>query len=237
MRLDIESSPSMMTCMKIFALADNHGRRLRDERTADLIKQADLLLIAGDITQFGSDRDAEPIIDQFYRLNTNIMAVSGNCDQPSVVDFLEERKISVHGRAELTNDLVVFGCGGSNLTPFSTVQEYSEDEIDRTLAGINMSRPHARFRLFLTHAPPHGTKVDRTLLGGHVGSRAIRAFIETAKPDIVICGHIHEARGVDRIENTIVINPGTFPDHYTILELGDRISYSLDGDSPQLLNS
>ena len=42
-----------------------------------------------------------------------------------------------------------------------------------------------------------------------MGSTAVREFIEEVQPDVCVCGHIHESRGVDRIGRTVVVNPGT----------------------------
>ena len=39
------------------------------------------------------------------------------------------------------------------------------------------------------------------------GQEAIE-MIEEHKPDINICGHIHEAQSIDKIGETIVMNPG-----------------------------
>jgi Icc-related predicted phosphoesterase len=36
----------------------------------------------------------------------------------------------------------------------------------------------------------------------------VRAFIERAQPAVCLTGHIHEARAVDRIGQTTVVNPG-----------------------------
>jgi len=49
----------------------------------------------------------------------------------------------------------------------------------------------------------------------HVGSRAIRAFIERHQPPLVLSGHIHESPRVsgsyrDAIGRTMAINPGQF---------------------------
>ena len=57
--------------------------------------------------------------------------------------------------------------------------------------------------VFLFHAPPHQTSLDRVALDGkmidtipldvHAGSIAIRRFIEKRKPLITLHGHIHES--------------------------------------------
>jgi Icc-related predicted phosphoesterase len=57
--------------------------------------------------------------------------------------------------------------------------------------------------VFLFHAPPHGGKLDRAALDGrvvdhapvdvHVGSIAVRRFIETRQPLVTLHGHIHES--------------------------------------------
>lgn len=57
--------------------------------------------------------------------------------------------------------------------------------------------------IFLFHAPPHGTALDRAALDGrvidsvpldvHVGSIAIRRFIMGRQPRVTLHGHIHES--------------------------------------------
>ncbi len=212
--------------MKIFALTDIHGRRFNNPDIALQISATDLILIAGDITNFGSEEEAEPIIDQFFRLNSNILAVSGNCDQPGVSLFLEKRGISVEGKIKRIENLLIFGFGGSNKTPFATPQEYSEEEISKILMPLTLN-DKAQFKIFLSHTPPYGTRLDRTHFGLQVGSKIVRDFIEQKKPEITICGHIHEARGSDRLGETLIINPGPFPSHYAVINLTDRIEFEL----------
>jgi hypothetical protein len=57
--------------------------------------------------------------------------------------------------------------------------------------------------IFLFHSPPYGTRLDRAALDGrqfdaapldvHVGSIAIRRFIEERQPLVTLHGHVHEA--------------------------------------------
>jgi Icc-related predicted phosphoesterase len=69
--------------------------------------------------------------------------------------------------------------------------------------------------LFVLHSPPCDTRCDMIGASRHVGSRAIRAFIERHQPPLVLSGHIHESPRVsasyrDTIGRTIVVNPGQF---------------------------
>jgi Icc-related predicted phosphoesterase len=55
--------------------------------------------------------------------------------------------------------------------------------------------------------------------GRPVGSPAVRAFIEARRPQLAVVGHIHEGRGVDRVGETTVLNPGAARDGgYVVVE-------------------
>lgn len=73
----------------------------------------------------------------------------------------------------------------------------------------------AESTLFILHSPPRSTACDMIGAGKHVGSRAIRAFIERHQPPLILSGHIHESPRVsnsyrDTIGETLVVNPGQF---------------------------
>jgi len=79
------------------------------------------------------------------------------------------------------------------------------------LAGLS---PPAR-TIYVLHSPPHDTACDVTASRLHVGSRAIRRFVEAEQPPLVLSGHIHESPHVsgawrDQIGRTPVVNPGQF---------------------------
>jgi uncharacterized protein len=69
--------------------------------------------------------------------------------------------------------------------------------------------------LYVLHSPPRDTLCDLVGARVHVGSRAIRAFVERHQPPLVLSGHIHESPRVsgawrDAIGRTVVVNPGQF---------------------------
>jgi Icc-related predicted phosphoesterase len=69
--------------------------------------------------------------------------------------------------------------------------------------------------LFMLHSPPRETRCDMIGTRQHVGSRAVRRFVERHQPPLVLGGHIHESPRVsasyrDRIGSTVVVNPGQF---------------------------
>jgi len=212
--------------MRILGITDIHGRKNFSADILKIIGEVDLLLIAGDITNFGGADDAAEIIDEFKQLNGKILAVPGNCDTTGVNQKLIDSGVNLHGETKKINDIVFFGIGGCSRTPFNTPQEYSESDMEKLLEGFQKEKD-AAFHIMVTHSPPAKTKVDRTFTGLHVGSNSIRKFIEKYQPDLVLCGHIHEAVGVDKIEETIIINPGPFPKHYVLIDITEKISYKL----------
>jgi len=82
--------------------------------------------------------------------------------------------------------------------------------------------------MVLAHVPPHDCRLDCTGLGDHVGSRALRRFIDEHQPDLVVCGHVHEARGTERLGRTLVVNCGPATSGcYALLDLDERMDVEL----------
>ena len=89
-----------------------------------------------------------------------------------------------------------------------------EPTIAAALAGL-AARTRPAETVFVLHSPPRDTRCDMIGAQTHVGSRAIRAFIETHQPPLVLTGHIHESPRVsssyrDAIGRTVTVNPGQF---------------------------
>jgi Icc-related predicted phosphoesterase len=197
--------------MRIIAFGDIHMDYAGVEKIPGLSK-ADLVIITGDFTNFGGKEDASTVLDVIRRINPKIYAVPGNMDKASVGNYLDELGINIHGKGFVLGDLGIFGVGGSNPTPFNTPTEFSEEELGNIVNKAYQYVAQAPVKVLISHTPPFNTAAD--MIGGevHVGSTAIRKFIEEKQPDFCFTGHIHESRGEDRIGRTLILNPGMLRD-------------------------
>ena len=214
--------------MKIVCITDIHGNSDYITSVSEDLSSADMVLVAGDITHFGSALRAEEIINCLRRFNSDIFAVSGNCDRPDVDTFLTENGLSLNEKVIRAKGAQVFGISGSLPCPGTTVNEFCEQVFETKLRKIEQNIAEDLISIFVSHQPPYNTGCDVVPSGAHVGSKAVRHFIEFVTPAVCITGHIHEARGVDKIKTTEIINPGSFRDgHYAVVHIsGDQIEVS-----------
>jgi hypothetical protein len=152
--------------------------------------------------------------------------------EPAVRDLEHQGMLEyIHGRKETLGRFVVFGYACVPPTPF-LLKDWERYDISRyidpgdispeegycSVAVSERERKRATIQhdldllvgsgplenaVFLFHAPPYRTNLDRADLDGrlidgvpmdvHVGSIAVRRFIETRQPYLTLHGHIHES--------------------------------------------
>lgn len=216
--------------MKILALSDFHGFLPSFYKVVEKADEteANLIVIAGDITHFGDLEDAKKLLKILAKSGLDVLFVPGNCDPPSLASVKWDNPRCLHGRNVSVNGVRFLGVGGALRGPFYTLFEVEEEEIEAVLDAC--LEPEASENLILvSHNPPRDTKVDLTRLGLHVGSSSLRTFIEEYKPLCVLCGHIHEARGVDSLGSTVLVNPGPARDgNCAVVELNGKVKVELD---------
>ena len=188
-------------------VGDFHGESSADNNMAKFLERGyDVLVMLGDFTERGPETQVDEILPRVERVGIRTLAVPGNCDPKSAHEILDKHGINLHSKSVEIDGITFVGLGGSNLTPFNTPFEITEreimEELRRLTLGIN------RKWILVTHAPPYGTSTDLTSSDIHVGSKSIREIIENKQPLVALCGHVHEARGTDRLGRTIVVNPG-----------------------------
>lgn len=210
--------------MKIIAIVDIHGNNHPVEKIRDELESVDLVLIGGDLTHFGEGDQAKELIESLRLSNPNILAVTGNCDQKSVDEYLDKEKINLHGKAKKVDGINFIGAGGSLPCPNPTPNIYTEEEYQQILnASIDKAKKSAP-TVMVSHQPPFNTSIDTLTNGDHVGSHTVRDFIEEIKPLVCISGHIHEAAGIDEIDGTKLINPGPLgTGSYAYIEITDDL--------------
>lgn len=209
--------------MKLFAISDIHGATKPIEAAAPLIRAADWIVISGDITHTKSRAEAADVIACLEQYSIRILAVHGNWDRIEVKDFLEEKGYSLHGKGRILDEIGFFGMGGSSPTPVKTATVYTEEEIALTLqTGYEKVREASQVVL-ISHVPPRRVR-DRSFIGLRGGSHSVKAFLEVNPISLCLCGHIHEAAGIERFQNTLVANTGSFKKgHYVSVEIGPNL--------------
>jgi Icc-related predicted phosphoesterase len=198
--------------MKILAIADIHGSQYRLNLVLKNIERyfPDLLIICGDITQFGPGELAKNFLDQ---IPIETLVITGNIDTPDVEKAIDEskatniksKKVEIHG-------IVFIGLNEINQDDFKILKE--NDLPDKKI-------------VLISHKPPYGTQ-DKIFIGMHGGSKDLREIVEKYKPFLVLCGHIHEDPGFSKIGETVVVNcsmgkrgEGAF------IELNEKISIKM----------
>ncbi|HVY55180.1 MAG TPA: metallophosphoesterase family protein [Thermodesulfobacteriota bacterium] len=210
--------------MKIINIVDIHGNIKPIDSIGDALASADLVIIAGDLTNFGGEKEAREVLDAVGKYNKNVLAVTGNCDTKEVDEYLDGENINIHGRTVEIDGISITGAGGSLPCPSPTPNVYTEEEYEDIFEG-SLRGTDGRPKVLVSHQPPLDTLNDKISNGAHVGSKTVREFIERYQPLVCFTGHIHEAPGIDTIGGTRIVNPGPLGTRsYAFLDVTDGIN-------------
>jgi Icc-related predicted phosphoesterase len=217
--------------MKVIALTDIHGAYARAEEILAREAPFDAILVGGDLTTRGTAREAEEAIRRLGASRTPVLAIAGNMDSTEVEEAMGRVGTLLDGHGAILQGVGFFGVSGAPVSPMQTPYEIPEEEIMKRAEAGWGELAGAKRRIFVPHAPPRDTRLDIIHGGKHAGSSAVRRFIEARQPDAAICGHIHEARGLDTLGATQMMNCGPVQrGFYGILTLGDTIVLECRGE-------
>jgi len=192
--------------MKILAFGDVHGdSRLVKKLAEKAVKEkVDLVVICGDLTYF--DQSTDNLIGPFIKKKKKVILVPGNHETVATADFLAELYgvKNIHGYSLKYKNLGFFGCGGANIGP----NVLPESEIFELLKKGYKGLKGTKKKILVSHVHPSKTIMEK-FTQFFPGSTGLRKAIDTFKPDIVLCSHVHEAEGIEeKIGKTDVINVG-----------------------------
>jgi Icc-related predicted phosphoesterase len=160
-------------------------------------------------------------------LRIPLYVMLGNDDPPTLQAVLDAATwaIAAEGRViRIDDDHELASWGYSNLTPWHSHREQTEDQLAASLATLVGGLHDPGRAIINVHVPPIGSGLDEApvldpdlrvvqVMGqvklGPVGSTAVRAILEQTEPLLGLHGHIHESAGIRRIGRTIAINPGS----------------------------
>ena len=184
--------------MKILSLADIHGSQYRLNIVLKNIEKytPDLIVICGDITQFGP---ADVAINILNQIKVKTLAVHGNIDSNEILKAIDYSKaINIHLKKEIVDNIPFIGIGGEIDVKFDL-----QIKVNASFKPIGEILDKST--VLVTHIPPYGLQ-DKFFLGLHSGSKDLKKIINKYNPRLVLCGHIHENPGFIKFKNTIIIN-------------------------------
>jgi Icc-related predicted phosphoesterase len=151
----------------------------------------------------------------------------GNDDPPFVDELLRTSSRVVNPErevVELPGGFPMISVGYSNVTPWDSPRELSEDDLLTMIEREADKLDGFDRAVFNLHVPPKDSGLDTAVLlddelrplvrsgspvFAGVGSTAVRASIERHQPMLGLHGHIHESRGDAKLGRSVSLNPGS----------------------------
>lgn len=205
-------------------LSDVHGR-VSVLRNIVRRGEYDVAFVAGDVSNYSGEAYDEVLKVLSDGLPLTVV-VPGNVDPPEIASLGLGNVLVIHKQLVEVRGLYVVGVGGGIGFSFWGIPYLTEAHIATFFREVEEAiKSTSRYpHVLVTHTPPNMTGLDRIHSGEHVGSKRIKEFIETYRPVLYVCGHIHEGRGVKRIGRTVAVNPGpAMAGYYGVANIGDNV--------------
>jgi Icc-related predicted phosphoesterase len=199
--------------LKLLAFSDLHRDLGQAAQLVDRSAEADVVIAAGD---FASVHEGlEEAIAALAPITVPTILVPGNNETEDALRAAcegWEAATVLHGQGTEIDGTQFFGLGaGVPVTPWDWSFDLDEEQAAEKLADC----PDGA--VLVVHSPPKG-HCDQSSSGDHLGSQAILDAIEAKRPQLAVCGHIHESWGAEsEIGPTRVMNLGPTG---TAIELG-----------------
>jgi Icc-related predicted phosphoesterase len=185
--------------MRILAVADIHGAQYRLNLVLKNVAThtPDLVIICGDITQFGPGELATNFLNQ---IPIRTLAIPGNIDTFDVDQGINSSNATnLDKKQVIIQDVPFLGIGRE------IPSQLPDLPIDDDTTKKPLKKLMKTSSILVTHYPPYKFQ-DKIFIGTHGGSKELRSLIDIYKPRLVLCGHIHEDPGITTVGDTMVVN-------------------------------
>lgn len=202
--------------MRIAAVADIHfnppvWERIR-EKMEHVRDEADLLVVAGDLTNYGKTSEMEPLLNVLVRLRIPIVAVLGNHDYESdqheqLMKMMAAEGIKILDGTGYERDGVGFagtkgfigGFGRGVLTAFGEreIKNIVQAAIDESLKLERaMAQLRTEKRVVVVHYSPIPSTVEGepTEIWPYLGTSRLAEVVDRHGANLVIHGHAHHGK-------------------------------------------
>ena len=145
-----------------------------------------------------------------------LVGYNGHPMYPWEIQNPEEVDIFGHTYAETASELNSFKEGGI----FDALTKLTHNLPNDKVITVTHTPPYQILDQVKTELMPWAIKsYGNRAKDGNIGSVGLRKFILSYQPLLSIFGHVHEARGIEKIGETSCINTGRFSDEYVNIEI------------------
>lgn len=184
--------------MNITCISDTHGLHNYCN-----LQPGNLLIHAGDITEYGTPEELEDFIDWFTQQPFDYkIFIGGNHDfclaettKNNIQKQLPKNTYYLHNSGITINDLHIWG---SPITPYFLGMAFNEkrgNDIQKVWKKIP-----ATTNILITHGPPLG------ILDNGFGCEDLLKKVQAIQPTLHVFGHVHEQCGTIQQANTKFVN-------------------------------
>lgn len=199
--------------MKFVTIADTHGQHAKLT-----LPPGDVLIHAGDCSMKG---EKEEIIDFLSWMEQqdfeHKILIAGNHDfyfeketDENIRQILPQNITYLNDKMTIVNGINIWG---SPITPWFFNWAFNRHRGEAIKKHWDLIPENTD--ILVTHGPVFRT-LDLTGRGQHVGCKDLLITIQTVKPKVHICGHIHEAYGTAEKYGTQFINASVLNDGYEL---------------------
>jgi Icc-related predicted phosphoesterase len=198
--------------VKFIAISDTHCRHHSLK-----LPKGDAVIHSGDITYVGSRWEVVDFLTWFSSLNYQYkIFIAGNHDfyfekHPSEIKKLIPENVTyLNDSGIIINGINIWG---SPVTPWFFNWAFNRRRGKVISKHWNLIPDNTQ--LLITHGPAFGI-LDTVINGENVGCEDLLKKLQQVKPNVHVCGHIHESYGTKKKGETKFINASILNEHYEL---------------------